>query len=78
MKERENCVSMPLCAADGELVSLWSVATVPRSPIEDGLSLTVESYSPALGLAEVGKVSRDSMTISGRVYSGQLRCTFDF
>jgi hypothetical protein len=52
----------------------WLSVTVPRSPIEDGLSLRAETSASVFELARVGMVSGDSMTISEN--SGRLRLNF--
>ena len=55
----------------------WSV-TLPRSSIEDGLSLIVKTPPSAFELVWIGRVVRDTMAMSEKMHLGQLRCVFDF
>ena len=49
------------------------------SSIEGGLLSTIFEMPPSiLDLTRTGMVLVDSMTVSGRICSGQLRCNFDF
>ena len=49
------------------------------SSIEGGLLSTIFEMPPSIpDLTRTGMVLVDSMTVSGRICSGQLRCNFDF
>ena len=56
----------------------WLTVTVPRSTIENGLSLVVETSTSVFELVGVGQFLGDSMTILEEEHLGQLRCILGF
>jgi hypothetical protein len=58
-------VNVPLCpSADAGLMGCRLSVTVPRSSIEDGLSLVIKKSPSVFEIAGVGKLVGGSMTIS--------------